>query len=79
MAPVDFTTIHRLTHFIMEMLVGLGIILVMLTISIVVGTVLISSFGDTGGFIWLGISYVLFLCFYPLYEKVRQFLPKQIN
>jgi hypothetical protein len=74
-----FLAIKRLFYFVYEAIAGLGIIFVMLIASLAAGTWLISSFGDVGGFIWLGITYLEFLAFYPIYnrilESMRKYMP----
>lgn len=75
----QFLAIKRVFYFVYEVIAGLGIIFVMLIASLAAGTWLISSFGDVGGFIWLGITYLEFLAFYPIYdrllESMRKYMP----
>lgn len=75
----QFLALKRFFYFIYEAVAGLDIIFVMLIASLAAGTWLISSFGDVGGFIWLGITYIEFLAFYPIYnrilESMRKYMP----
>lgn len=72
----QFLAIKRLFYFVYEVIAGLGIIFVMLIASIAAGTWLISSFGDVGGFIWIGITYLEFLAFYPVYDRILESMRK---
>ena len=69
---VDWTSIKRFLYFYAETAVGLSIIIAMVTVSLSAGTWLICSYGDPGGFVWCGGTYVMFLCFDPIYEKLKQ-------
>ena len=72
----QFLAIKRVFYFVYEVIAGLGIIFVMLIASLAAGTWLISSVGDGGGFIWLGITYLEFLAFYPVYDRILESMRK---
>ena len=76
---VDWTSIKRFLYFYAETAVGLLIIIAMVTVSLSAGTWLIDSYGDTGGFLWCAGTYVVFLCFDPIYEKLKQKMRKHLN
>ena len=73
---------QRFFYFMWEALAGYAIIVIMTILSFAFGTVMISHFGDVGGFIWIGVTYVAFLCFDPLYKRMvksmRAHLPKGV-
>ena len=75
----QFLALKRYFYFIYEAFAGLCIIFAMLAASLAAGTWLISGFGDVGGFIWLGITYLEFLAFDPIYnrilESMRKYMP----
>lgn len=74
-------TVQRVLYFMFETVVGLSIIFSMVAVSLALGTWLINSFGDTGGYVWLGFTYVEFLCFDTIFSrithKLRQNMPKE--
>ena len=72
----QFLAIKRVFYFVYEAIAGFGIIFVMLIASLAAGTWLISSLGDVGGFIWLGITYLEFLAFYPIYDRILESMRK---
>lgn len=72
----QFLALKRYFYFIYEAFAGLCIIFVMLIASLAAGTWLISSVGDIGGFIWLGITYLEFLAFYPIYDRILESMRK---
>lgn len=76
---VDWTSIKRFLYFYAETAVGLSIIIAMVTISLSAGTWLIGSYGDPGGFVWCAGTYVMFLCFDPVYEKLKQKMRKYLD
>ena len=72
----QFLAFKRFFYFVYEVITGLGIIFVMLIASLAAGTWLISSLGDVGGFIWFGITYIEFLVFYPIYDRILESMRK---
>lgn len=70
MTEEQLITLQRMGYFMAEAIVGVLIMLLMACMSIIIGTVLISAFGDIGGYSWLLITYVGVFGFYPLYDKV---------
>lgn len=72
----QFLAVKRFFYVIYEAIAGLGIIFVMLIASLAAGTGLISSLGDVGGFVWLGITYLEFLAFYPIYDRILESMRK---
>ncbi len=72
-------TVQRWLYFMFETVVGLSIIFSMVAVSLALGTWLINSFGDPGGYVWLGFTYGEFLCFDTIFSritnKLRQHMP----
>ena len=75
----QFLSAQRFFYFMWEALSGIVIIMAMVATSLAIGTILIDSFGDVGGFIWIGITYVAFLGFDPVYRRMvksmRKYMP----
>ena len=75
----QFLSFQRFFYFMWEAFAGLVVIMAMVATSLAIGTILIDSFGDVGGFIWIGVTYVSFLEFDPLYRRMvksmRKYMP----
>ena len=76
----QFLFAQRFFYFMWEACAGYAIIVIMTVISLAFGTFMLEQFGDVGGFIWIGVTYVAFLGFDPLYNRMvksmRSYLPK---
>lgn len=78
----EFLYVQRFFYFMWEALAGYAVIAIMTIISFAFGTFMLEQFGDVGGFIWLGVTYVAFFGFEPLYTRMvksmRASLPKGV-
>lgn len=78
----QFLFAQRFFYFMWEALAGYAIIVIMTIISLAFGTFMLEQFGDVGGFIWIGVTYVAFLGFDPLYNRMvksmRASMPKGV-
>lgn len=68
----DLTAALRLFYFVAEEVVGIGIVVAMTIVSLVLGTYMISSFGDHGGYVWLVITYCAYLSYYSIFETIKK-------
>ena len=78
----QFLFFQRFFYFMWEALAGYAVIVIMTIMSFAFGTFMLEQFGDVGGFIWIGATYVAFLSFDPLYrqmiKRMRSSLPRYI-
>ena len=78
----QFLFFQRFFYFMWEALAGYAVIVIMTIMSFAFGTFMLEQFGDVGGFIWIGVTYVAFLCFDPLYNRMvksmRAHLPQGV-
>lgn len=78
----EFLYVQRFFYFMWEALAGYVVIAIMTIISFAFGTFMLEQFGDVGGFIWIGVTYVAFLGFDPLYNRMvksmRAHLPQGV-
>ncbi len=68
----QFLFAQRFFYFMWEALAGYAVIVIMTILSFAFGTVMLEQFGDVGGFIWIAVTYVVFLGFDPLYNRMVQ-------
>ena len=78
----QFLFAQRFFYFMWEAIAGYAVITIMTIISFAFGTFMLEQFGDVGGFIWIGVTYVAFFGFDPLYRRMvksmRASLPKGV-
>ena len=79
MTKEQFITAQRMFYFMWEALIGDAIIVLMTVLSLIFGTFMISHFGDVGGFTWLGVTYVAFIAFDPLYSRLVKSMRKSMS